>query len=275
MGISSNQARFLTLTGRKCDIEYRMQNICQRRLAIANETQRASQLYNDAMSNRKLFINEMSAGSQFGGLTQGDDLSTVAELTAELLNKNGYYIVDTDNPDSTNIIYEYKTATSVQIQGGGASSFGDDSPTDGSVKVTINNIAYGVGSKLENGDYLLIPPSYEGGENKFEEYLRSGRYKLVREADVYTQNPTNLGGKNYEFVDWRNVPIISDALDTSDDAEAQTNYDRTIRDLNEQDKILEMEMQKLDTEYTAVNAERDSLTKILDTNVKGSFKYFS
>ena len=226
MGISSNQARFLILTGRKCDIEYRMQNICQRRLAIANETQRASQMYNDAMSNRKLFINEMSAGSQFGGLTQGDDLSTVAELTATSLNENGYWIVDTDEPENYQLFQN--------INGG-----------------TDDNEAH------------------------LEEYLRSGRYKLVREADVYTQNPTNFDGKNYEFVDWRNVPIISDALDTSDDAEAQTNYDRTIRDLNEQDKILEMEMQKLDTEYTAVNAERDSLTKILDTNVRGSFKYFS
>ena len=173
-----------------------------------------------------LFINTISSGSQFGGLTSGEDLSTVAPLSVDAFLNSGYYIT-----------------------------------SEGQVLSAADDIT---AEELEAG-------------------LRDGSYKLARDADTWTQNPQSVtvgeGGsssqKSVEFVDWRTVSIISDELDDSDDAEAQQSYESTIHNINEQDKILEMEMQKLNTEYTAINAERDSLTKILDTNTKSSFKYFS
>ena len=63
MGISSNQARFLTLTSRQIDLEYRVQQICQRRLRLASELERVASEYNNKISNRSMYtFNTTNAG---------------------------------------------------------------------------------------------------------------------------------------------------------------------------------------------------------------------
>jgi len=56
MGIAANQARLLSLTARKCDLESQMQIILNNKLNTAKETQNIANNYNDAISNRRLFI---------------------------------------------------------------------------------------------------------------------------------------------------------------------------------------------------------------------------
>jgi hypothetical protein len=56
MGLSSNQARFLSLTARQVDLEQRVQQICQRRLRLSSELERVATSYNNSISNRKLFV---------------------------------------------------------------------------------------------------------------------------------------------------------------------------------------------------------------------------
>jgi hypothetical protein len=104
--------------------------------------------------------------------------------------------------------------------------------------------------------------------------LRSGEIQLARHADAMTQNPVVVDDESYELVDWRTQPIISDDLYEENDAEAQTLYEKTIRDVNAQDKQLELEQNNVETEYKAITSEKESVNKILDTNIKASFKYF-
>lgn len=61
MGLSSNQARFLSLTARQCDLEQRVQQICQRRLRLSSELENVATQYNNSISNRKLFIPTQSS----------------------------------------------------------------------------------------------------------------------------------------------------------------------------------------------------------------------
>lgn len=104
--------------------------------------------------------------------------------------------------------------------------------------------------------------------------LRNGTYSLAKEADAMTQSSVAVRNKNYEIFDWRTTPIVSDELYEADDEEAQTIYERTIRDVNAQDKQLELEQTNITTEYTAVTSEKEAVKKILDTNSQASFKYF-
>jgi len=55
MGLSSNQARFLSLTSRQIDMEQRIQQICQRRLRLSSELENVATSYNNSISNRKMF----------------------------------------------------------------------------------------------------------------------------------------------------------------------------------------------------------------------------
>jgi hypothetical protein len=114
---------------------------------------------------------------------------------------------------------------------------------------------------------------------QLEAGLRSGTVQLATDADMLTQNPVEYeyikGTKqNFEFVDWRTAPVISDDLDTTNDEQAQTTYEHTITDVNGQDKLLELEQQNIETEYTAITSEKEAVKKVLDNNAQNSFKYF-
>ncbi len=115
----------------------------------------------------------------------------------------------------------------------------------------------------------------EGASANLEEKLRSGSYSLVREADEFTQDPLALEGDDYEIIDWRNVPEINDELYKGDDVAAENKYDKTVEEINSQDKKLQLEQTSIEVEYKAISSERESVKKILDQNAQSSFKYFS
>ena len=59
-------------------------------------------------------------------------------------------------------------------------------------------------------------------------------------------------------------------------------YDRTIDDINtrteviqQQDKTLELHLKQLDTEQEAIQTEMDSVKKVIEKNIEGSFKTFA
>ena len=113
MGISSNQARFLTLTSRQIDLEYRVQQICQRRLRLASELERVASEYNNKISNRSMYTfnttNAGISGLSVNGIQSIKDANgNYFKLVAK--NKaNGYSFI---NIDGQNIIAEaYTTST--------------------------------------------------------------------------------------------------------------------------------------------------------------------
>ena len=70
MGLSASQARFLQLTARKSNVEYQAQRINFERLQLSDKAARASEEYNDKMSNRKLtFSYNSGEGTQSVDIT--------------------------------------------------------------------------------------------------------------------------------------------------------------------------------------------------------------
>ena len=116
-----------------------------------------------------------------------------------------------------------------------------------------------------------------GGINseRLEAGLRSGKYSLAREADEFTQESLTINGDEYEEIDWRSTPGIFDELYKGDDVEAENKYDKTVEEINAQDKKLQLEQTSIEVEYKAISSERESVKKILDQNAQSSFKYFS
>lgn len=54
MGLAASQGRLLLLTARKSDLEYRAQEISQRRLILATELETVSSKYARATANRQM-----------------------------------------------------------------------------------------------------------------------------------------------------------------------------------------------------------------------------
>ena len=64
MGLSASQGRMLLLTARKNDLEFRAQQISQRRLVLSSQLEQISTDYEEAMSNRVMHIKLMDTSGE-------------------------------------------------------------------------------------------------------------------------------------------------------------------------------------------------------------------
>lgn len=250
MGISANHARLLALTARKCDLETQMQVILNTKLNIARQTSDIANDYNEKISDRKLSIFRPASNAPITNGASNDPVeSQYQKLDAKnLYNANGLLLA--------------------QKSGG----------------------AYIEAFATSSG---LSPKQIEDG-------LRDGTYVLVQAATLQTQDPkditfnsvTYLGGdattgldltgeafdgvsSKWEIVDWRDSTYIMDQLDKSNDDEAQTNYEKVTNELKEKEAEMDVEMNQIESQHSAISNELESTKKVLTKNTEDSFKYFS
>ena len=138
------------------------------------------------------------------------------------------------------------------------------------IETYTQSINYGTTTKYTADRYETMDYS----EDDLEKNLRAGIWRLATDADMLTQEPHQVGNKVLEYVDWRTAPVINDDLYTTNDEAAEIIYEKTVTELNEQDKKLQLEQKKVETEYTAVTSQKEAVKKILDNNTQSSFKYF-
>ena len=250
MGISSNQARFLALTSRQVDLEFRIQQICQRRLRLATELENTATSYNNQISNRHLY----TTNSNNSGISQLtiDNIQALRDENGNTYEVLGYY----NSGGSMSVGVEYNSESGlIEITAGG------------SVQDSISRSDLGLAADATESDMVDVA-------------LRAGLLQIAATPDVYTQSVTSVssGGptnRNVEIKDWRTIPAFVDELYKSDDVDAQNEYEKTISEINAQDKKLQLEQTSIEVEYKAVSSEKESVKKVLDTNAQTSFKYFS
>ncbi len=253
MGISSNQARFLSLTSRQVDLEFRIQQICQRRLRLASELENVATSYNNKISNRQLYtMNTSNSG-----------------ISNMYLDPNGgiHGILDPNNLQYGAVIKARQGSLQGQWTGMTFAPSGD----------TAFNI-WNSGGTITFSELGL--PQTASQHQVLDAALRSGLIGLAVGANEFTQTETPVyssSGSAYqmELKDWRTVPALADELYNGDDVDAENKYDKTIEEINAQDKKLQLEQTSIEVEYKAVSSERESVKKILDQNAQSSFKYFS
>ena len=265
MGISSNQARFLSLTARQVDLEHRVQQICQRRLRLSSELERVATDYNNQIGNRKMFT--------FSTTNSGIDTFDLAHIRAlKDSNGNNYAVMALNGgvAGAYNGTGDY--STSVVILGSAAACTGlkiDSVPGGSNVDISLAQLGLDSGTHTES--------------EVVEAAVRAGLLIIVTKSDEFTQSPENnhigilsqAGDPTYELRDWRTLPEIADELFKGDDMDAENKYDRIVSQINQQDKKLQLEQASVEVEYKAISSEKEAVKKILDTNAGASFKYFS
>ena len=88
-------------------------------------------------------------------------------------------------------------------------------------------------------------------KKSLEDGIRDGTYVLLKQANPFSQSPmTDPAGLtgSYEAVDWRQMSQIYDSLFTANDAKAQDNYDLKTSQLQQKDKSLTLQIEKINTE---------------------------
>jgi hypothetical protein len=132
-----------------------------------------------------------------------------------------------------------------------------------------------VGQNVLFDDYV---PAAGEIKKSLEDGIRDGTYVLLKQANPFSQsimtNPASLTG-NYESVDWRQVSEIYDDLFTANDAKAEDEYDRQIAQVQQKDKKLTLQMQRIETEHKAIESEMEAVKKVIQQSTEGAFKTFA
>lgn len=287
MGLAASQGRYLALTARNSDLVYEAQQISQQRLALATQTQSVADEYNEAMSNTVLLANLVD-GSQrltYDIITSKDAFSG---LNMRIVDTNGNVVVP-PNPSSISVTYTDENGEEVTETITSASFFANKYMSE-----DIQLSQMGTWSLEElvdyyNENYLFSGKTveYESGissdlKNENERYLFDPNCKdpeylqqmlLSGEWSLQQVNPEKED--EWENIEWQGSTSVSEVSDTSDDAAAEAKYQSTMTAIQKQDKILELRLEQVQTEQSAIEKEIESVKNIIGKNIENSFKTFT
>lgn len=292
MGLAASQGRYLCLTARMSDLVYEGQQISQQRMALAKESSAAAEEYNEAMSNTVLQANILDAQGNNQSLQLTYDIITSKDsfsgLGMRIVDLNGNVVVpkkaytmtaSTTGEDGTaqtetfnssaQFITKYMndlSADEANAMGGWdltklAAYYNEHYPNNTLNLSVTSNIDESL--KGDNEKYLYdekcTDPEY------LQEMLTTGQW-LIQQQD---------SDESWDEITWQGSTRISEVLDTSDDAAAEAKYEAAMQELQKQDKLLELRLEQVQTEESAVETEIDSIKDVISKNIEDSFGTFA
>ncbi len=269
MGMSASQARYLQLTARRSNLEFEAQQICHKRLTLAEQTERIATEYTAKINDRHLYYD-----APYTLETAMDENGEVKPLVS--FGERSSTRKRLDYYDITNSIsHETQPGLGMRI-----------------VNADGKQVVPAIPEGGNPDDYIVDPTiiagqtdgqnSYENACNYLEDKLRNGEWFLQQavstttnkvndeNGEIVTEKETTWGNVNYQT-----LSNINDILYTDNDSAAQAKYTRDSETLQQQDKMLEMRLKQITTEQEAVKAEQEGLKKIIDDNIEKSFKTFA
>ena len=304
MGMSASQARFLGLTARKSNVEYQAQQINFERLQIADQLTKASEAYNDKISNRKMVYSfnggeglqtvDVTYSNYKNYMNQQLEGLTNAHNKIYLVSSSGNKIVVASEEERDAMIQAgkkyYSVASIEQAKADYAAHEADgtleeflDTPQGASTaeyaskdlssyqsEITDDGVKCLVEFEYTDKDFL-VAPDLDSVEN-FQSAIQNGVYFFA--TRVKNQD---TGEYQFKTQDWGTIEggSITEVYDKSDDAAAEAEYDKTQDRLELIDKKLELQLDKLNTERDAIQTEMESVKKVIEDNVESTFKVFS
>lgn len=270
MGLASSQARMLLLTARKSDLEYRSQMISQRKINLAMQTQELATKYSNSMSNRTMnFVyttsdgNAITEGLSYAGITANNNYAIGNYLVKTASGKYVY----SGNTQEEQIQDFYKVALKRAESEGKISEYTKTTTDDNGN--TTQSYDY---SKLyqDYKDTMTCVPGLSNSEY-FQDALRNGGLFLAK-AEMSADNSYQ---SEFQNVSWSSVGTIQDSLDTTDDDQAQAEYEAKTLVLSNQDKMLDLELNQIETQHKAIETEYDNVKKVIEKNIEVSYKIFA
>ncbi len=237
MGMSASQGRFLMLTAQKSNNEFQAQSITFQRMMLAENVDQWTDEYNNAMGNKTLL---------FGQVT----------------SNNGTNIVN------YNARLHYDDIVREEADGG----MGMSLISATSNKIVVPTLPDPLPEGKTRDDYFVCPDVNDA--DFLEKNLREGNFMFV---DFNMKNIVKFDESEWNkmlYSDSRLTCFLSDVDDKTDDNEAQTLYDKRLKEFHHADKLMECELKRLETEHNALETEIESVQKVIKDNVEASFKTF-
>ena len=279
MGLAASQGRLLLLTARKSDLEYRAQEISQRRLTLATELESVSSQYARKTANRQMKLTRLVKQGE-ANQTQTVNL-TYKNLIQSGMNDDGTGVSDyrVKNARGQVVVTDESELPTTAAEAGYTNATGITVKKEGNTVIVSGTHngedvydVYVVDSKLSDASET---------ENYFQEGLRNGRF-IIEQFSAIDGNGNEIGTGTgteaigeWQSVSWSGMTEIQDNYYTEDDATAQAEYQSATARVQAQDKKLETDQKQIETQHKAVETEFESVQKVIQSNIESSFKMFS
>ena len=286
MGMAASQARFLGLTARQNNVEYEGQQVNQQRTALANESASLyAQLTNLTVPTPPDVTNYYKTEYSFKYNNTTYSLTSLPVMNADqktyTLGLSYEKTVPAYKKLSSNSGIDFSNSVAGKL-----SEYSDlkaalknqgsevDDDTDVNVVTSNNNFYYQV-----NG------ATYQYFANQQTQNLISSKARITsnQSGDYETIIVPELEMEDAVSVSTTSVQD-TDAYDLAMNAYRQeySQYEKKMAEINaktetiqQQDKTLELKLDQLDTEQQTLKTELESVTKLLDDNVKNIFNTFN
>ena len=274
MGLSSSQARLLTLTSRQHAIEYKAQKLEAEKLQLANDSDQVYNTYLSRLDAKKIqYKNVESDGSivyldaKFSTLKDQKMLFRVGNCICTNYDqvKNAMhdeYGIDITANDSYTVLSSLVSEGYVvlmQEANDMPEGFSYDVPTRKFTFVDSEGNSHEIALTNDSGHGFDITDIGSGGQNvqhgafRVSDYL----YKYFQDTSVSTSTK---------------IQEVSDEVDLK---KAEAQYESDMSKINRKDTQYDTQLSQLETERKAIKEEIESLKNVAKDNVERTFKLFS
>ncbi len=310
MGLSASQGRLLSLTSRMSDLELQAQTISNSKIRLSQESSQASRNYSAALDKQTM---KVYSGLQSDGTSSYID-ATAANLTTYgaisntdkqrfIKTSSGQLVVSEDmanafewstkgkfaplgNKDSAhykNLSYDQIIQDNTFIEFLSYAKEKPDLNKDGKYNMDdYNQLISNMGkSQVQYYINLFEEMIDDGCTTVGDENLNSSEWlsDQIQAGNVYLYEYDAEGGAegtgDFVGVSWTSGDnSLQFKEDNTDLAKAEAEYEATMADIETKDKQFDLELQNINTEHTAVQAELDTVKKVISKNIDRSFKIF-
>ena len=121
-----------------------------------------------------------------------------------------------------------------------------------------------------NGDYET---DIENDAELLNQMLQTGRISIDM---VYLGNNGEVSDEPTSAASDSNIALTAkSSIDSTELKRAEAEYEKTLKDIDRKDKRYDMDLNRLETERTALTTEYDSVKQVIKDNIERTFKIFS
>jgi hypothetical protein len=112
------------------------------------------------------------------------------------------------------------------------------------------------------------------GYKQIEDGLASSKewIEYALESGIVSMEQVDLNF-NWRSLDYKTCSKITEVTDDAAVARAEAEYNRAMNDIKAKDNIYDLQLKNIDTEHTSLQTEYSVIEKVIQENVKRTFKF--
>lgn len=297
MGLAASQARLLTLTTRKNDIEGQLMNIANQKMALSRDSAAIATQYEEALNATKLVWNKddgSSANLSYNllmgvGAASNKQQYILTDSAGAVLLKQAYYnalvsagcISAGKSGQLAGSKSEYDFAAAMLSEELGKNVTSAECSNTGS-KISNGTITTGTTTTTCSSGTTITPAQVAFYLNMYNE-IKSYGWKLYTGSDAALKNEILNGNVCVKHIKADSTledittstagSPLSEENDSSAETTAEAEYNAEKDQVTTKEKLLDMSMSRLDNERSSILTEIESVQNVIKKNMD-NFKVF-